>query len=121
VTFSLGPASLEVIAMSESPPLLVPLATQARNEAAIVYIHGFQGHPEKTWFTDLRARWKVRFAAPPFTFWAVAGASDDFVPWTSSIAPLPEPRRAVIPGDHLAIASEQLPEIFRGSGDRGGE
>jgi hypothetical protein len=221
--------------MSTSPPLLVPLATQAGNEAAIVYIHGFQGNPEKTWgdfpdlvakgdgaplagwdayslgyatslsldirgiwsadpeiailatllrttaansalksykslalvahsmgglvlqralvddadlgpaadlakrvghvflfgtpsaglknasfvwfwkrqirdmvaggefITGLRERWNDRFTAPPFTFWAVAGASDDFVPWTSSIEPFPEPQRAVIPGDHLEI------------------
>jgi pimeloyl-ACP methyl ester carboxylesterase len=52
---------------------------------------------------NLRAGWSARFASPRFTFWTVAGASDDFVPWTSSVGPFPEPVRAVIPGDHLEI------------------
>jgi len=64
-----------------------------------------QGSP---FITDLRSKWQTKFGASlPFTFWTVAGERDEFVPSTSSLDVFPEERRAVIPGDHLAIVKPQ--------------
>lgn len=53
---------------------------------------------------DLRTRWALQFQhGVPFTYWAVAGDQDDFVPRTSSLDPFPLQQRAVVPGDHLRI------------------
>lgn len=48
-----------------------------------------------------RARWFID--RPPFTFLAVAGNLDRFVPPGSSIDPFPPAYRRVVDGDHLSI------------------
>jgi pimeloyl-ACP methyl ester carboxylesterase len=64
-----------------------------------------QGSP---FVTDLRSKWQQTFGAGlPFTFWTVAGERDEFVPSTSSLDVFPQSRRAVVPGDHLAIVKPQ--------------
>lgn len=58
--------------------------------------------------TDLRSRWlRIFGTTAPFVFWTVAGERDEFVPSASSLGVFPENRRAVIPGDHLAIVKPQ--------------
>jgi len=54
--------------------------------------------------TTLRSDWTTTIGStPPFTFVAVAGDRDEFVPRTSSIEPFPEPRRRVAYGNHIEI------------------
>ena len=54
--------------------------------------------------TTLRSDWAATIGStPPFTFVAVAGDRDEFVPRTSSIEPFPEPRRRVAYGNHIEI------------------
>jgi pimeloyl-ACP methyl ester carboxylesterase len=53
---------------------------------------------------DLRADWDSKFGkTPPFSFLAVAGESDQFVPPKSSIQPFPDGQRAVVPGNHVSM------------------
>jgi hypothetical protein len=55
---------------------------------------------------DLRAAWKTRFDAnAPFSFLAVGGERDQFVPPESSLEPFPEGQRAVVSGDHVTMIS----------------
>ncbi len=55
--------------------------------------------------TDLREKWKSLKldSAPPFTFVAVAGETDQFVPPESSLKPFPQIKGDVIPGNHLTM------------------
>jgi len=58
--------------------------------------------------TDLRQKWQIAFGAgTPFTFWAVAGERDEFVPSTSAWNGFPKEVQASIPGDHLSIVKPQ--------------
>ena len=54
---------------------------------------------------DLRERWTALKldSSPPFTFVAVAGERDQFVPPESSLGPFPQSVCSVIPGDHLSM------------------
>ncbi|HXZ14603.1 MAG TPA: tetratricopeptide repeat-containing protein [Roseiarcus sp.] len=53
---------------------------------------------------DLRRAWSGRFGAKaPFTFLAVAGERDQFVPPESSIGPFPDEEQAVVSGDHVSM------------------
>jgi pimeloyl-ACP methyl ester carboxylesterase len=53
---------------------------------------------------DLRQAWQRQYGArPPFNFLVVAGASDQFVPPTSSLAPFEKPMHYVVNGDHVSI------------------
>jgi len=53
---------------------------------------------------DLRGRWNNMFGSgAPFTYWAIGGERDEFVPTESSLDPFPIQCRAVIPGNHLDI------------------
>lgn len=54
---------------------------------------------------DLRDKWKRLFIdrPAPFEYWAIAGDQDGFVPPDSSLAPFPQDRCRVIPGDHGSI------------------
>jgi pimeloyl-ACP methyl ester carboxylesterase len=52
----------------------------------------------------LRAAWQERFAkGAPFTFLAVAGERDQFVPPESSIGPFPADQQAVVSGNHVTM------------------
>lgn len=57
--------------------------------------------------TALRRDWKGRFAAPPFDFLVVAGASDQFVTPDSSLEPFDTRYHRVVPGNHLDIVKPQ--------------
>jgi pimeloyl-ACP methyl ester carboxylesterase len=64
--------------------------------------------------TKLRADWQERFGAnAPFTFLAVAGERDQFVPPESSIKPFPDDQQAVVAGDHVSMLSPRKddPEV----------
>ena len=53
---------------------------------------------------DLRQRWSDQFGAhPPFELKIVAGASDQFVPPASSLAPFAPRFHHVVDGDHLSM------------------
>ena len=54
--------------------------------------------------TELRTKWQKRFASnAPFTFLAVAGERDQFVPPESSIKPFPDDQQAVVSGNHTSM------------------
>ena len=55
--------------------------------------------------TELRAKWtSLKLdSAPPFTFVATAGETDQFVPPESSLGPFPKSVGRVIPGNHLSM------------------
>jgi len=54
----------------------------------------------------LRAEWKAKFGdKPPFSFLAVAGERDQFVPTESSLAPFPPQQQAVVAGNHVSMLS----------------
>jgi pimeloyl-ACP methyl ester carboxylesterase len=54
--------------------------------------------------TSLRNQWNADIGAkPPFTFLAMGGDRDEFVPRSSSIDPFPEAQRRVVYGNHLEI------------------
>jgi pimeloyl-ACP methyl ester carboxylesterase len=56
--------------------------------------------------TTLRADWKTRFDAnAPFSFLAVAGEKDQFVPCEASLAPFPQSQCAVVAGNHVTMIS----------------
>src|SRR5208283_3157513 len=56
--------------------------------------------------TALRADWQATFGdRPPFSFLAVAGERDQFVPTDSSLAPFPVEQQAVVPGNHVSMLS----------------
>lgn len=53
---------------------------------------------------NLRDEWAEKIGGhPPFSFMAVAGETDAFIPPTSSIDPFPMSQQAVVPGNHLEI------------------
>ncbi len=53
---------------------------------------------------SLRSDWDERFGeGPPFSFLAVAGSEDEFVPRTASIEGFPDNQCKVVPGNHLQI------------------
>jgi tetratricopeptide (TPR) repeat protein len=53
---------------------------------------------------SLRKDWEKKFGSiPPFTFLAIAGDQDEFVPRVSSHSPFPEARCRVVSGNHLEI------------------
>lgn len=68
--------------------------------------------------TKLRANWTDRFGAkPPFTFRAVAGIDDQFVPPESSVDPFDASLRAYVAGNHIemvkpATASGEIAQIL---------
>lgn len=54
----------------------------------------------------LRAEWKAKFGdKPPFSFLAVAGERDQFVPTESSLAPFAPQQQAVVAGNHVSMLS----------------
>ena len=54
--------------------------------------------------TGLRRAWQERFGREaPFTFLAVAGERDQFVPPDSSIKPFPDEQQAVVSGNHVSM------------------
>ena len=54
--------------------------------------------------TDLRAKWKSLYGGQsPFQLLVIAGASDQFVPPSSSLEPFDTPLQRVVMGDHLSI------------------
>jgi pimeloyl-ACP methyl ester carboxylesterase len=56
--------------------------------------------------TGLRDEWKTRFGVnAPFSFLAIGGERDQFVPPDSSLEPFPDDQRAVVSGDHLTMIS----------------
>jgi len=62
--------------------------------------------------TQLRKDWKdlELDTKAPFSFTAVAGELDQFVPPTSSLAPFPESVQRVIPGNHITMLDAQSPD-----------
>jgi len=59
-----------------------------------------------SFITALRADWEAKFGdRPPFSFLAVAGERDQFVPPDSSLAPFPTKQQAVVPGNHVSMLS----------------
>lgn len=57
---------------------------------------------------SLRNEWDRKWPdKPPFSFWAVAGDSDEFVPASSSIKPFHQNQRLVVPGNHLEIVKPE--------------
>ena len=53
---------------------------------------------------SLRSDWDERFGqSSPFSFLAVAGSEDEFVPRTTSIEGFPDNQCEVVPGNHLQI------------------
>jgi pimeloyl-ACP methyl ester carboxylesterase len=57
-----------------------------------------------SFITDLRAKWKSLYEAQsPFKLLVIAGASDQFVPPTSSLDPFDPQLQRVVMGDHLSI------------------
>jgi pimeloyl-ACP methyl ester carboxylesterase len=62
--------------------------------------------------TDLREKWRSLKldSAPPFTFVAVAGEMDQFVPPESSLKPFPQINGDVVPGNHLTMLDAECPE-----------
>jgi len=59
--------------------------------------------------TDLRKDWKdlELNTKAPFSFMAVAGELDQFVPPSSSLAPFPKSMQRVIPGNHVTMLDAQ--------------
>ena len=54
--------------------------------------------------TRLRSQWSADIGdKPPFTFLAVGGDRDEFVPRSSSLDPFPAPLQRVVYGNHLEI------------------
>jgi tetratricopeptide (TPR) repeat protein len=68
-----------------------------------------------TFIRDLRREWQRQYGARrPFTFLAVAGASDQFVPPTSSLEPFDTALQRVVIGDHVSIvkpATSEAPSV----------
>jgi predicted alpha/beta hydrolase family esterase len=61
----------------------------------------------------LRDDWKTSFGDdPPFSFLAVAGEKDQFVPPQSSIDPFPKKLTAVVAGNHLTMLDPSDSSIF---------
>ncbi len=97
-------------------PILSLLNRQVRDMA-----HG------GAFITSLRNQWTERFTVSmPFEFLAVAGAEDEFVPRSASIAGFPDAHCAVVPGNHLQIVKARAAEdasyrvaraFLRGDGD----
>jgi TIR domain len=57
--------------------------------------------------TTLRVDWKRRFEPnAPFSFLAVAGETDHFVPRSSSIDPFPKALTAVVAGNHISMLDD---------------
>jgi hypothetical protein len=57
-----------------------------------------------SFITQLRADWTNRFESKaPFSFLAVGGERDQFVPPESSLGPFPKDQRAVIAGNHVTM------------------
>ena len=76
--------------------------------------------------TDLRRRWTEKFSPDrPFSFRAVAGDRDEFVPAESSLGCFEESDRAVVPGNHLEIVkpdsadSMSVKEVLSAAGPSG--
>jgi pimeloyl-ACP methyl ester carboxylesterase len=64
--------------------------------------------PRSPFITGLRKAWTEQFGKrPPFTFLAVAGDRDEFVPRTSSIDPFEPNQQAVVPGNHVEIVKPE--------------
>ncbi len=60
---------------------------------------------------NLRGDWKKRFGSTvPFSFRAVAGLRDDFVPRNSSLDPFPSQFQATVAGNHLEMVKPQTAE-----------
>ena len=57
-----------------------------------------------SFITDLRGKWKTLYGVQtPFKLLVVAGASDQFVPPSSSLEPFDKQLQHVVMGDHLSI------------------
>jgi len=65
---------------------------------------------DSVFIRTLRQDWAASFRdTPPFSFFAVAGDRDEFVPRTSSLDPFSEPARRVVYGNHLEIVKPDGP------------
>ena len=61
---------------------------------------------------ELRADWKTRFDAnAPFSFLAVGGDRDQFVPPESSLQPFPPDQQAVVSGNHVIPTASAVDSI----------
>jgi pimeloyl-ACP methyl ester carboxylesterase len=66
---------------------------------------------DSAFIRTLRQDWGTSFReAPPFSFFAIAGDRDEFVPRTSSLDPFTEPSRRVVYGNHLEIVKPENPD-----------
>jgi hypothetical protein len=68
---------------------------------------------DSKFITKLRGDWKNSFAEDaPFSFLAIAGEKDQFVPPQSSIDPFPKKLTAVVAGNHLTMLDPSDSSIF---------
>ena len=66
---------------------------------------------DSVFIRTLRQDWTASFReTPPFSFFAIAGDRDEFVPRTSSLDPFSEPARRVVYGNHLEIVKPERPD-----------
>ena len=66
---------------------------------------------DSAFIRTLRQDWTTSFReAPPFSFFAIAGDRDEFVPRTSSLDPFGEASRRVVYGNHLEIVKPENAE-----------
>lgn len=82
-----------------------PSAGLRKASFAIFWKRQLQNMAEgSTFITELRAGWSKLYGLdPPFNLLVVAGASDQFVPPTSSLGPFDPHYQRVVMGDHLSI------------------
>jgi tetratricopeptide (TPR) repeat protein len=67
--------------------------------------------PDSAFITNLRRDWTRRFGTRPiFTFRAIAGDRDEFVPASSSLSPFSDEFREVVPGNHVEMIRPLSPE-----------
>ena len=66
---------------------------------------------DSVFIRTLRQDWTTSFReTPPFSFFAIAGDRDEFVPRTSSLDPFTEATRRVVYGNHLEIVKPESPD-----------
>lgn len=66
---------------------------------------------DSVFIRTLRQEWNTAFSQTlPFSFLAIAGDRDEFVPRTSSLDPFPEDSQRVVYGNHLELAKPDSPQ-----------
>ncbi|MCZ6662110.1 MAG: alpha/beta fold hydrolase [Actinobacteria bacterium] len=90
-------------------------------------------YKDSEFIRELRDDWAEKLATRPprrFSFWAVAGDRDQFVPPVSSIEPFPVSERQVVPGNHVemvkpngtdSLSYQLLGDILKGDAAPGGD